>query len=77
MERWINDIEPSNREVVRLHVPSILHGSHALPHGFMLRCLQLCASIVVRSVFTSDRGLVCVGLLVMDGGSLEPKMIAM
>jgi len=41
--------------VVCLHVPSALALCRRLPtHAFVLRSVQLCASIVVRNVFTSD-----------------------
>ena len=43
--------------MVRLHVSSLLSSVKTAPRGFQLRTLQLCASLVVRGVFTSDRGL--------------------
>ncbi|CAJ1425820.1 unnamed protein product [Effrenium voratum] len=47
---------PEAWTVVRVHVPPVLElGSHAAPHGYLLRSLQLCASLMVRGVFTSDR----------------------
>eukprot|EP00435_Cladocopium_sp_Y103_P016679 s3382_g4.t1 len=46
---------PDSWTVVRLHVPSILALGNLLPHGFVLRSLQLCASLRVRGAFTSDR----------------------
>ena len=46
---------PLPAQVVRLHVPSILRLGNLLPHGFVLRSLQLCASLRVRGAFTSDR----------------------
>lgn len=47
---------PDQWTVVRLYVPSALTLCRSAPvHAFTLRAIQLCASLCVRNIFTSDR----------------------
>ncbi|CAE7672616.1 wdr90 [Symbiodinium sp. CCMP2456] len=47
---------PEQWTVVRLHVPSALGVVPGVNrHGFLLRSIQICSSLYVRNVFTSDR----------------------
>eukprot|EP00441_Pelagodinium_beii_P032413 CAMPEP_0197643076 /NCGR_PEP_ID=MMETSP1338-20131121/16530_1 /TAXON_ID=43686 ORGANISM="Pelagodinium beii, Strain RCC1491" /NCGR_SAMPLE_ID=MMETSP1338 /ASSEMBLY_ACC=CAM_ASM_000754 /LENGTH=1835 /DNA_ID=CAMNT_0043216291 /DNA_START=42 /DNA_END=5549 /DNA_ORIENTATION=- len=46
---------PDQWSVVRVHVPSALAIAQVPAHAFALKSLQICASLYVRNVFTSDR----------------------
>ncbi|CAE8698561.1 unnamed protein product, partial [Polarella glacialis] len=47
---------PNRWTIVRLHAPSALFaGAQGQQHAFALKSLQLCSSLYVRNVFTSDR----------------------